>query len=124
MNFIEHPQKNRSITFFPNLYIMQESHVILQHIYVYSIYSRINLIFIADCSMKRSEQFNAKFIHSFKKPKQSILSNKISLFLSTFILRLGEPNHLNINAYVLYLHLLYLKLFFYMTSQELHYLLN
>ena len=39
---------------------IHESHIILQ--YIYSIYNKSELIFIAECSIKRSEQFNAKFI--------------------------------------------------------------
>ena len=83
--------------FFLNLYILSE------------------LIIIAKCLMKISEQFNIKFIQLFKKPQQSVL----------FILRKGELGHLKMNAYTLYVHFLYFKLFFsYMTSQKLHFLFN
>ena len=72
---------------------MQESHITLQYMLHYN-----ESIFVAECSMKRAEQFNTTFIYSLlKKPQRSLSTIRITVVCFIHIrVEEGESGHLNI----------------------------
>ena len=86
---------------------------------MYSIYSKSESTFVAKCPIKRPEQFNKKLFNHYLKNQNNLFCPIKSVCFIHTVIREGEPSHLNISAYILYLHSLYLRVFFFYDITEI-----